>query len=1085
MSRFTFQHLPTWTFTKTIRESSSYNGDVFTMYTKKLHRDFKRYVKETDGFEDGFELLKPLDLALTPSGNIVKRNSLYTKKETIRGRYQKQHEVKEENKIEQVNETVGVQREFNFITPEQMVDYVSKLDLSKQFLVTVVDEYDKTTHYTLNEKTYSRLSAILNPAVEQEGTTSDAEIIVLLKSYKYFKVKQIDPSKKHQGGFFKYTLKAPLEDVSKYGLFTELNHKNYEDSCFIEALKHSGQVSYDLLYKIKLSIKCRFLPMCKIKTICEAHNLHIKIEGVDTTRKTIEYGDKKLPVIRIGLIDQHYFIIDKTQYTSYSIKNYETLKDKPKWNEFIKKKERSSKRFISSLDLFRLLTKDEQVKETFLQPIELGQALYKTQFFEQFSEIGELSIGEGDYRTTMSSCDLNVRFEVKKQWQANTTRIYFDFETDVYTGGRHIPYLGFYATEEGETFGFYGESCAKQMLEHLHKKFYNGQTELLMIAHNAGYDWTTGIGQHLYKVKTIEKGSSLMFASGSYYRFGKELKITVHDSYAKIPVGLSKFGSMFALEQKKEVMPYQVYNTHNIKRGSAPMRECLSHLPKAEHSQFKTNCEKWECIRPDNTVDIIKYSARYCEMDCIVLRKGYQAFEKMIRDITALEVDHFISIASLADSYLIKEGCYEDIYDLGGVCRQFVQKCLVGGRTMLCQNTQQRESNCQMDDFDAVSLYPSAMARLPGYLKGAPKLITTTDYNELKAVSSGFYVRAKVLKVGIKRDFPLLSKINEKGIREFTNDLQGEVVYIDNVSMEDAMNFQQCEFEIIDGYMFDQGFNPKIKESIQHLFNSRLEAKKQKNPVQGIIKLIMNSCYGKCALKEIADDTVYIQDAKFEQYISRHYNWVKESTVSHDGKSHRVTKVKAINEHYNRVHIGIQVLSMSKRIMNEVMCLSQDIGQKIYYQDTDSMHIMRQHVAPLAEAFKQKYGRELIGSKQLGQFHGDFDMDNCSNVYSENFIALGKKSYIDCIVGTCNKTGELKRDVHIRMKGVPNSAILGECKKRKCSPLQIYEKLKTGEAVEFDLLKGEHGESRVRFKKTKSSTMTTVQKFTRQVQFIK
>jgi len=1050
-----------------------------------MHRDFKRYVKETGGFEDGYELLKPLGLALSPSGVIVKRSSLYTKKENIRGRYQKRHEDNEQNKIQEVNDTVGVQSEFNYAGPEQMVDLVSKLDLSKQFLVTIVDDQDKQINYTLNEKTYGRLSAILNPAVEQESTASDSEIIVLLKSYKYFKVKQIEPSKKHQGGFFKYTLKVPLENVSKYGLFTEVSPKNYEDSCFIEALKHSGQVSNDLLYKIKLSIKCRFLPMCKIKTICESHNLRIKIEGVDTTRKTIEFGDKKLPVIRIGLIDQHYFIIDKTQYTSYSIKNYESLKDKPRWNEFIKKKERSSKRFISSLDLFRLLTKDEEVKDTFLQHIELGQALYKTQFFEQFSDISQLSLGEGDFRPTMSSDDLAEKTEKKQKWQANTTRIFFDFETNVYTGGRHIPYLGFYSTEDGESFGFYGMDCAKQMLEHLHKKFYDDQTELLMIAHNAGYDWTTGIGQHLYKVKTIEKGSSLMFASGSYYRFGNELKITVHDSYAKIPVGLSKFGGMFALDQQKEVMPYPIYNTHNIKKGSAPMSECLSHLPKADHSHFKANCEKWDCIRPDSdTVDIIKYSAKYCEMDCIVLRRGYQAFEEMIREITGLEVDHFISIASLADSYLIKEGCYEDVYDLGGVCRQFVQKCLVGGRTMLCQNTQQRESNCQMDDFDAVSLYPSAMARLSGYLKGAPKLIATTDYEKLKATSSGFYVRAKVLKVGIKRDFPLLSKINEKGIREFTNDLQDEVVYIDNVSMEDAMQFQQCEFEIIDGYMFNEGFNPKIKESIQHLFNSRLEAKKVKNPVQGIIKLIMNSCYGKCALKEIADDTVYIQDSKFEQFISRHYNWIKESTVSHDGKSHRVTKVKPINSHFNRVHIGIQVLSMSKRIMNEVMCLSEDIGQRIYYQDTDSMHIMRQDVGPLAVAFKQKYGRELIG-KQLGQFHGDFDLDGCSNVYSENFIALGKKSYIDCIVGKCDKTGELKRDVHIRMKGVPNSAILGECRKRKCSPLQIYELLQSGEAVEFDLLKGEQGEARVRFKKTKSSTMTTVQSFKRKVQFRK
>ena len=35
---------------------------------------------------------------------------------------------------------------------------------------------------------------------------------------------------------------------------------------------------------------------------------------------------------------------------------------------------------------------------------------------------------------------------------------------------------------------------------------------------------------------------------------------------------------------------------------------------------------------------------------------------------------------------------------------------------------------------------------------------------------------------------------------------------------------------------------------------------------------------------------------------------------------------------------------MSKRIMNEVMCLAEDLGLNIYYQDTDSMHINYEEV---------------------------------------------------------------------------------------------------------------------------------------------
>eukprot|EP00966_Prymnesium_polylepis_P310999 7185420-Prymnesium_polylepis.1 len=63
---------------------------------------------------------------------------------------------------------------------------------------------------------------------------------------------------------------------------------------------------------------------------------------------------------------------------------------------------------------------------------------------------------------------------------------------------------------------------------------------------------------------------------------------------------------------------------------------------------------------------------------------------------------------------------------------------------------------------------------------------------------------------------------------------------------------------------------------------------------------------------------------------------------------------------------------MRKVIMNEVMCLAEDIGADIEYTDTDSMHIDFDKVDDLADAFRVKYGRELIG-EHLGQFHVDFE----------------------------------------------------------------------------------------------------------------
>lgn len=47
--------------------------------------------------------------------------------------------------------------------------------------------------------------------------------------------------------------------------------------------------------------------------------------------------------------------------------------------------------------------------------------------------------------------------------------------------------------------------------------------------------------------------------------------------------------------------------------------------------------------------------------------------------------------------------------------------------------------------------------------------------------------------------------------------------------------------------------------------------------------------------------------------------------------------------------------------MNEVMCLAEDHGIEIYYQDTDSMHIAKDDIPKLSNIFMTKYNRELIG----------------------------------------------------------------------------------------------------------------------------
>ena len=53
----------------------------------------------------------------------------------------------------------------------------------------------------------------------------------------------------------------------------------------------------------------------------------------------------------------------------------------------------------------------------------------------------------------------------------------------------------------------------------------------------------------------------------------------------------------------------------------------------------------------------------------------------------------------------------------------FMQRCVFGGRVITANNEKNhspKSDNCSVDGFGAVSLYPSAMEWLSGFLRGKP-----------------------------------------------------------------------------------------------------------------------------------------------------------------------------------------------------------------------------------------------------------------------------------------------------------------------------------------------------------------------------
>ena len=89
------------------------------------------------------------------------------------------------------------------------------------------------------------------------------------------------------------------------------------------------------------------------------------------------------------------------------------------------------------------------------------------------------------------------------------------------------------------------------------------------------------------------------------------------------------------------------------------------------------------------------------------------------------------------------------------------------------------------------------------------------------------------------------------------------------------ITFHEAEFEITDGYYYNDGRNETINHVIEHLYNLRLKLRNDENPAHMVIKLLMNSTYGKTIIKPIETDTV-VKDNQtdFEKYISYNYNYI-------------------------------------------------------------------------------------------------------------------------------------------------------------------------------------------------------------------
>ena len=945
--------------------------------------------------------------------------------------------------------------------------------VGRQFVI----EYGNNI-YTLNINNVDRLLRLIrsNMTDTEDSTASDQQFVMHLLNVTSFNIIELYQPRHmdDDGAFFKYLTVFNKRCLKRYGIYHTFKSKNYNMNCFYNTMEKSN-LPVTKLNELKTLIKGESVPLSSMKTICEQLEIRLIIKKLRLHSDKYECLNKKYGIegdeYTICLVDNHYFPYDKeTKFTSFSIKNYDKIKSFNNWNKicrFLKngKPSRSNKKVVDSLNLVKLLleNKDSVLKHINKDIEVLNSNLNKSLFDDEFKDLSYPDTawcipGAGPLCQNFKNDGYYNHTFKEGTKPTNYRKIFFDFET--YSHGDkkiHKPYLcSYYDAVTSKVHTFHGSNCAYNMLKSLPEN-------CLLLAHNAGYDFRF-IYQHILIDNYLPSGKSLFQATGSFFKAkGKSIKLIIKDTYKHISAPLSRFGKMFNLPVQKEVMPHELVTIHSLKAFTS-FSELKSYFKNDEESYkiMTNNIINWDLMTTkmnnDTWFQLKDYSAKYCEMDCIVLAQGYNIFRNNIHSVTSLDIDDYISIASIGDSYLKHQGVYNGSVKLSGVPRAFIQKCVVGGRTMSARNEKFELFNWDGADFDAVSLYPSAMERLGGILLGLPKVLQNNEltYDFLKK-QDGYFIQIRIKSIGKHRDFPLISKFTDKGVRLFNNNMENEVIYIDKISLEDLIEFQEVSFEVIRGYYFNEGRNNKLKEVITFLFNQRLIAKAEKNPIEQIYKLLMNSSYGKSILKPVENKIkVFNNKSSLLKFLSNHFNLIKETVRITNNKKEEYNKYyvklsKHIGKHMNSVHFGCEILSMSKRIMNEVMCTAEDIGLQIYYQDTDSMHISNNDVKILSEYYNKKYNRELIG-KKMGQFHVDFDLDGAitSSIRATDTIILGKKCYIDKLIGQDNEGNDI-HGYHVRMKGVTNNSIMYTA---KGDLMDLYSKLYNGDTIAFDLCCG-------------------------------
>ena len=279
-------------------------------------------------------------------------------------------------------------------------------------------------------------------------------------------------------------------------------------------------------------------------------------------------------------------------------------------------------------------------------------------------------------------------------------------------------------------------------------------------------------------------------------------------------------------------------------------------------------------------------------------------------------------------------------------------------------------------DFDAVSLYPSAM----WYENSIdPKIETGYAFekhmnNDLveKFNNQTFTQGSAILKIKyynpknlIVQHIPVKEKEKNIEINRMRNGYITQV--LTSVDIQEIVKIGGKVVEIYEGVIYRENYkvNP-FSKVIDILFELRQKYKEENNGVmQLLVKLIMNSLYGEFLRKDILES----YQCKSEMWMQTEYDErvLDYQKINHENYIVKMKDDEGLEDEVKKANtlslqLAVFILSNSKTIMNNfILAIDGFYTNDVYYTDTDSLYIESKHWKKLDNA--GLVGKNLLQSK--------------------------------------------------------------------------------------------------------------------------